>query len=130
MMEKIRFARQLAAQIVPLSQHLNRGPKSFMPSTRLSTASAARWAPQNRRRCWLCAAGRSTSRGTLCAHLGTNEKSSVQGAAMVNCTMTRDLDMNDTYFSHNPAHSSDKIGACLAIGQAEGRRRRRSSRRC
>lgn len=51
---------------------------------------------------------------------GTSEKSSVLGAAMVNCTMTRDLDMNDTYFSHNPAHASDNIGACLAVGEAEG----------
>lgn len=49
----------------------------------------------------------------------TDEKSSVLGAAMVNCVMTRDLDLNDTYFSHNPAHASDNIGACLAVGEAE-----------
>src|SRR5262249_19793846 len=51
---------------------------------------------------------------------GTTERSSVAGAALVNCTMTRDLDMNDTYFSHNPAHASDNIGACIAVGEAEG----------
>jgi 2-methylcitrate dehydratase len=51
---------------------------------------------------------------------GTGMASSVLGAAMVNCTMTRDLDMNDTYFSHNPAHSSDNLGACIAVGEAEG----------
>lgn len=51
---------------------------------------------------------------------GTGDKSSVLGAAMVNCIMTRDLDLNDTYFSHNPAHASDNIGACLAVGEAEG----------
>ena len=52
--------------------------------------------------------------------LATGEKSSVLGAAMVNCTMTRDLDMNDTYFSRNPAHNSDNLGVCLAVGEAEG----------
>ncbi len=52
--------------------------------------------------------------------LGTTQKSSVLGAAMVNSMMVRDLDMNDTYFSHNPAHSSDNLGACLAVGEAEG----------
>ncbi|MGH8617588.1 MAG: MmgE/PrpD family protein [Burkholderiales bacterium] len=51
---------------------------------------------------------------------GTAERSSVIGAALVNCTMTRDLDMNDTYFSHNPGHLSDNIGACIAVGEAEG----------
>ncbi len=39
---------------------------------------------------------------------------------MVNSTMVRDLDLNDTYFSRNPAHSSDNLGACLAVGEAEG----------
>ena len=52
--------------------------------------------------------------------LGTGEKSSVIGAAMVNSTMVRDLDLNDTYFSRNPAHNSDNLGACLAVGEAEG----------
>ena len=52
--------------------------------------------------------------------LASGEKSSVLGAAMVNCTMTRDLDMNDTYFSRNPAHNSDNLGVCLAVGEVEG----------
>lgn len=52
--------------------------------------------------------------------LGTGEKSSVLGTAMVNSTMVRDLDLNDTYFSRNPAHSSDNLGVCLAVGEAEG----------
>jgi len=52
---------------------------------------------------------------------GTGERTSVTGATLVNCTMTRDLDLNDTYFSHNPAHSSDNIGACAAVAEAEGR---------
>lgn len=52
--------------------------------------------------------------------LGTGGKSSVLGAAMVNSTMVRDLDLNDTYFSRNPAHNSDNLGTCLAVGEAEG----------
>lgn len=52
--------------------------------------------------------------------LGTGGKSSALGAAMVNSTMVRDLDLNDTYFSRNPAHSSDNLGTCLAVGEAEG----------
>ncbi|GAA4326494.1 MmgE/PrpD family protein [Pigmentiphaga soli] len=58
-----------------------------------------------------------TAEATL---LATGEKSSAMGAAMVNSAMIRDLDMNDTYFSNNPAHSSDNIGACLAVAEAEG----------
>ena len=52
--------------------------------------------------------------------LGTGGTSSALGAAMVNSTMVRDLDLNDTYFSRNPAHSSDNLGTCLAVGEAEG----------
>jgi 2-methylcitrate dehydratase len=52
--------------------------------------------------------------------LGTGEKSSALGAALVNSTMVRDLDLNDTYFSRNPAHNSDNLGTCLAVGEAEG----------
>ena len=52
--------------------------------------------------------------------LGTGGKSSALGAALVNSTMVRDLDLNDTYFSRNPAHSSDNLGTCLAVGEAEG----------
>ncbi|WP_137919786.1 MmgE/PrpD family protein [Hydrogenophaga sp. 2FB] len=54
-----------------------------------------------------------------CTILGSGAKSSVLGAAMVNCMMVRDLDMSDTYFSVNPAHSSDNIGTCLAVAEAE-----------
>lgn len=52
--------------------------------------------------------------------LGTGEKSSASGATMVNSAMVRDLDLNDTYFSRNPAHNSDNLGACLAVGEVEG----------
>lgn len=51
--------------------------------------------------------------------LASGEKSSVLGAAMVNGMMVRDLDMNDTYFSVSPAHPSDNLGTCLAVGEAE-----------
>ena len=49
--------------------------------------------------------------------LGTGEQSSASGATMVNSIMVRDLDLNDTYFSRNPAHNSDNLGACLAVGE-------------
>jgi 2-methylcitrate dehydratase len=51
---------------------------------------------------------------------GTGEKSSVLGAAIVNSTMIRDLDLNDTYFSTNPTHASDALGAVIAVAEAEG----------
>jgi 2-methylcitrate dehydratase len=51
--------------------------------------------------------------------LGSGQKTSMLGAAMVNGMMVRDLDMNDTYFSTNPAHPSDNLGTCLAVGEAE-----------
>ena len=52
--------------------------------------------------------------------LGTGEQSSASGATMVNSIMVRDLDLNDTYFSRNPAHNSDNLGACLAVGEVQG----------
>ncbi len=52
--------------------------------------------------------------------LGTGEQSSASGATMVNSIMVRDLDLNDTYFSRNPAHNSDNLGACLAVGEVAG----------
>jgi len=52
------------------------------------------------------------------AHIWGPTKKSVQ-ERQVNCTMTRDLDMHDTYFSHNPRTRATHR-ACLAIGQAEG----------
>lgn len=51
---------------------------------------------------------------------GTGEKSSILGAATVNSTMIRDLDLNDTYFSTNPTHASDSLGAVIAVAEAEG----------
>lgn len=51
---------------------------------------------------------------------GTGEKSSILGAAIVNSTMIRDLDLNDTYFSTNPTHASDSLGAVIAVAEAEG----------
>lgn len=51
---------------------------------------------------------------------GTGAKSSVLGAATVNSTMIRDLDMNDTYFATNPTHASDSLGAVIAVAEAEG----------
>lgn len=53
------------------------------------------------------------------AILGTRERSSVLGAALANATMIRHLDMNDCDWAHDPAHPSDNIGACLAVGEAQ-----------
>lgn len=50
----------------------------------------------------------------------TGEKRSVLGAALVNSTMIRDLDLNDTYFATNPTHASDALGAVIAVAEAEG----------
>ncbi len=52
--------------------------------------------------------------------LGTGQSCSVMAAALVNSTMIRDLDMNDTYFSTNPTHASDALGAVIAVAEAEG----------
>jgi 2-methylcitrate dehydratase PrpD len=52
--------------------------------------------------------------------LGTREASSVLGAALVNCTMARHLDMNDCDWARDPAHPSDNIGACLAVAEVSG----------
>lgn len=53
--------------------------------------------------------------------LGTNQRSSAMGGAIVAATMIRELDLNDTYWSgDSPAHPSDNIGACLAVAQATG----------
>ncbi len=50
--------------------------------------------------------------------LGTNERSSVVGAALANCTLIRHHDMNDCDWSKDPAHPSDNIGGCLAVADA------------
>jgi 2-methylcitrate dehydratase len=49
--------------------------------------------------------------------LGTGETSSVLGAALCNSTMARHVDMNDCDWARDPAHPSDNIGACLAVGE-------------
>ena len=51
--------------------------------------------------------------------LGLGESSSVQGAAIANCTLIRQLDMNDCDWASDPAHPSDNIGGCLAVACAE-----------
>jgi 2-methylcitrate dehydratase len=41
-------------------------------------------------------------------------------ATFVNGLMIRYFDYNDTYLSKEPAHPSDNISACLAVGEREG----------
>lgn len=55
-----------------------------------------------------------------CHILGTRETSSVLGTALCNSTMIRHIDMNDCDWSRDPAHPSDNIGGCLAVGEAVG----------
>ncbi len=51
--------------------------------------------------------------------LGTRKKTSPDLAALVNGTMVRYFDYNDTYLSLEPAHPSDNIGPCLAVASQE-----------
>jgi len=52
--------------------------------------------------------------------LGMRESSSVLGATIANCTLIRQLDMNDCDWASDPAHPSDNIGGCLAVACAAG----------
>jgi 2-methylcitrate dehydratase len=52
--------------------------------------------------------------------LGTRQTSSVTGATLANCTLIRQLDMNDCDWASDPAHPSDNIGGCLAVAGASG----------
>lgn len=56
------------------------------------------------------------------AVLGTAQRSSVLGATVANCTLIRQLDMNDCDWASDPAHPSDNIGGCLAVACAAGAR--------
>ncbi len=51
--------------------------------------------------------------------IGGNEKTSPDMASFVNGVMIRYFDYNDTYLSREPAHPSDNISACLAVGERE-----------
>jgi 2-methylcitrate dehydratase len=52
--------------------------------------------------------------------LGTRLGASADMATFVNGVMIRYFDYNDTYLSKEPAHPSDNIAACLAVGEQEG----------
>src|SRR5271157_1319291 len=52
--------------------------------------------------------------------LGVEAKTSPDMATFVNGLMVRYFDYNDTYLSKEPAHPSDNISACLAVGEREG----------
>lgn len=51
--------------------------------------------------------------------LGRKKKTSPDMATFVNGIMVRYFDYNDTYLSKEPAHPSDNISACLAVGERE-----------
>ncbi len=48
---------------------------------------------------------------------GTDVRTTPELAAFANGTLVRYLDCNDTYLSKEPAHPSDNIPACLAVGE-------------
>jgi 2-methylcitrate dehydratase len=52
--------------------------------------------------------------------LGRGRKTTSDMAAFVNGIMIRYFDYNDTYLSKEPAHPSDNLSACLAVGEREG----------
>lgn len=56
---------------------------------------------------------------------GTRHRTAPALAAFANGTQARYLDYNDTYLSLEPAHPSDNIPACLAVGEAAGANGRR-----
>jgi 2-methylcitrate dehydratase len=51
--------------------------------------------------------------------LGTASTTSPDLATFVNGLMVRYFDFNDTYLSKEPAHPSDNIAPCFAVGEAE-----------
>ena len=52
--------------------------------------------------------------------LGTGSTTSPDLAAFVNGLMVRYFDYNDTYLSKEPAHPSDNLAPCFAVGESEG----------
>ncbi|HZW84872.1 MAG TPA: MmgE/PrpD family protein [Nitrososphaerales archaeon] len=52
--------------------------------------------------------------------LGTAKKTRADLATFVNGLMVRYFDFNDTYLSKEPAHPSDNLSTCFAVGEAEG----------
>jgi 2-methylcitrate dehydratase len=50
--------------------------------------------------------------------LGTDIRTTVEGAAFANSGLIRYLDWNDTYLSKEPGHPSDNLGAVLAACEA------------
>ena len=62
----------------------------------------------------------SNHQGGSSTILGRETKTSPDLATFVNGLMVRYFDYNDTYLSKEPAHPSDNISACLAVGEREG----------
>jgi len=63
---------------------------------------------------------RSEHSGNVSTVLGTRVKTTQDMATFVNGIMVRYFDYNDTYLSKEPAHPSDNISACLAVGERQG----------
>jgi len=52
--------------------------------------------------------------------LGTADTTSPELATFANGLMVRYFDFNDTYLSKEPAHPSDNLAPCFAVGESEG----------
>ena len=52
--------------------------------------------------------------------LGTSSRTSPELATFVNGLMVRYFDFTDTYLSKEPAHPSDNLAPCFAVGEHEG----------
>ena len=59
--------------------------------------------------------------GKASTMLGTRKKATPDMATLVNGSMVRYFDFNDTYLSKEPGHPSDNIPACLASAEAQGK---------
>ena len=60
-------------------------------------------------------------RGGSSSVIGSRVMSTPELATFVNGFMVRYFDFNDTYLSKEPAHPSDNLAPCLAVGESEER---------
>ncbi|MFN3330572.1 MAG: MmgE/PrpD family protein [Pyrinomonadaceae bacterium] len=56
-----------------------------------------------------------------CSVIGSNLKTDVRSASLINAVAIRALDYNDVYWKQDPSHPSDLLPAALCVGEREGR---------
>lgn len=106
----------LSVSYADLSEQVRDEAKKRLIDT-LGCAIGAFGAPPVRVARKVVATGRSGSASTV---LGTRTKTTQDMATFVNGIMIRYFDYNDTYLFKEPAHPSDNISACMAVGESEG----------